>query len=144
MARKRKELPILEGVEIIDVAAEGNSLARVNDMVVFVPYGAPGDIADVKLDKKKKSYAEGHIVNLVKPSEIRQEPKCEHFGTCGGCRWQHLPYEFQLKCKQQQVSDALTRIAKIEIPEITPILVQKTYGNIAIKWNTHFPTNAIL
>lgn len=125
MARKRKELPILEGVEIIDVAAEGNSLARVNDMVVFVPYGAPGDIADVKLDKKKKSYAEGHIVNLVKPSEIRQEPKCEHFGTCGGCRWQHLPYEFQLKCKQQQVSDALTRIAKIEIPEITPILSSK-------------------
>ena len=125
MARKRKELPILEGIEIIDVAAEGNSLARVNDMVVFVPYGAPGDIADVKLDKKKKSYAEGHIVNLVKPSEIRQEPKCEHFGTCGGCRWQHLPYEFQLKCKQQQVSDALTRIAKIEIPEITPILGSK-------------------
>ena len=125
MARKRKELPILEGIEIIDVAAEGNSLARVNDMVVFVPFGAPGDIADVKLDKKKKSYAEGHIVNLVKPSEIRQEPKCEHFGTCGGCRWQHLPYEFQLKCKQQQVSDALTRIAKIEIPEITPILGSK-------------------
>ena len=125
MARKRKELPILEGVEIIDVAAEGNSLARVNDMVVFVPFGAPGDIADVKLDKKKKSYAEGHIVNMVKPSEIRQEPKCEHFGTCGGCRWQHLPYEFQLKCKQQQVSDALTRIAKIEIPEITPILGSK-------------------
>ena len=125
MARKRKELPILEGVEIIDVAAEGNSLARVNDMVVFVPYGAPGDIADVKLDKKKKSYAEGHIVNMVKPSEIRQEPKCEHFRTCGGCRWQHLPYEFQLKCKQQQVSDALTRIAKIEIPEITPILGSK-------------------
>lgn len=125
MARKRKELPILEGVEIIDVAAEGNSLARVNDMVVIVPFGAPGDIADVKLDKKKKSYAEGHIVNLVKPSEIRQEPKCEHFGTCGGCRWQHLPYEFQLKCKQQQVSDALTRIAKIEIPEITPILGSK-------------------
>ena len=125
MARKRKELPILEGIEIIDVAAEGNSLARVNDMVVFVPFGAPGDIADVKLDKKKKSYAEGHIVNMVKPSEIRQEPKCEHFGTCGGCRWQHLPYEFQLKCKQQQVSDALTRIAKIEIPEITPILGSK-------------------
>ena len=125
MARKRKELPIIEGVEIIDVAAEGNSLARVNDMVVFVPYGAPGDIADVKLDKKKKSYAEGHIVNLVKPSEIRQVPKCEHFGTCGGCRWQHLPYEFQLKCKQQQVNDALVRIAKIEIPEITPILSSK-------------------
>lgn len=125
MARKRKDLPILEGVEIIDVAAEGNSLARVNDMVVFIPYGAPGDIADIKLNKKKKSYAEGHITNLIKPSEIRQEPKCEHFGTCGGCRWQHLPYEFQLKCKQQQVNDALVRIAKIQIPEISPILGSK-------------------
>ena len=125
MARKRKKLPTLEGVEIIDVAAEGNSLARVNDMVVFIPYGAPGDIADIKLDKKKKSYAEGHITNLIKPSEIRQEPKCEHFGTCGGCRWQHLPYEFQLKCKQQQVNDALVRIAKIQIPEISPILGSK-------------------
>lgn len=125
MARKRKELPILESVEITDVAAEGNSLARVNDMVVFIPYGAPGDIVDVKLDKKKKSYAEGHIHQMITPSKMRQEPRCEHFGTCGGCRWQHLPYEFQLKCKQQQVKDALERIAKIDIPEITPILGSK-------------------
>ncbi len=125
MARKRKELPRFEAVEIIDVAAEGNSLARVNDLVVFIPYGAPGDIVDVKLDKKKKSYAEGHIERIVKPSPIRVQPKCEHFGTCGGCRWQHLPYEFQLKCKQQQVKDALERIAKVEIPEISPILGSK-------------------
>ena len=125
MARKRKELPVIEGVEIIDVAAEGNSLARVNDMVVFIPYGAPGDVVDVKLDKKKKSYAEGHIERIVTPSPIRVEPMCEHFGTCGGCRWQHLPYEFQLKCKQQQVQDALERIAKVSIPEITPILGSK-------------------
>lgn len=125
MARKRKELPVIEGVEIIDVAAEGNSLARVNDMVVFIPYGAPGDVVDVKLDKKKKSYAEGHIERMVTPSPIRVEPMCEHFGTCGGCRWQHLPYEFQLKCKQQQVQDALERIAKVSIPEITPILGSK-------------------
>ena len=125
MARKRKELPILESVEITDVAAEGNSLARVNDMVVFIPYGAPGDIVDVKLDKKKKSYAEGHIQQMITPSKMRQEPRCEHFGTCGGCRWQHLPYEFQLKCKQQQVKDALERIAKIDIPETTPILGSK-------------------
>lgn len=125
MARKRKELPVIEGVEIIDVAAEGNSLARVNDMVVFIPYGAPGDVVDVKLDKKKKSYAEGHIERMVTPSPIRVEPMCEHFGTCGGCRWQHLPYEFQLKCKQQQVRDALERIAKVSIPEITPILGSK-------------------
>lgn len=122
MARKRKELPILEEIEITDVVAEGNSLARVNDMVVFVPYGAPGDIVDIKLDKKKKSYAEGHITRIIKPSEIRQEPRCEHFGVCGGCRWQHLPYDFQLQCKQRQVKDALERIAKIDIPQISPIL----------------------
>lgn len=112
-------------MEITDVAAEGNSIARVNDMVVFIPYGAPGDIVDIKVDKKKKSYAEAHIEMVVTPSPIRVEPRCEHFGTCGGCRWQHLPYEFQLKCKQQQVKDALERIAKVEIPEITPILGSK-------------------
>ncbi|MEE1337842.1 MAG: 23S rRNA (uracil(1939)-C(5))-methyltransferase RlmD [Muribaculaceae bacterium] len=122
MGRKRKELPLLEGVEITGVAAEGKSIARVNDMVVFIPYGAPGDIADVKLDKKKHSYAEGHIVNLVKPSETRQQPFCQHFGVCGGCKWQHLPYSEQLKYKQQQVKDAMERIAKIPIPEISPIL----------------------
>lgn len=122
MARKRKELPLLTNVEISNVAAEGNSLARVNDMVVFIPFGAPGDIVDVQLTKKKKSYAEGRIENLVKPSNIRVSPRCDHFTICGGCRWQHLPYEFQLRCKQQQVQDALQRIAKIPVPEINPIL----------------------
>ena len=125
MARKHKELPIFENVEIVDVAAEGNSIARVNDLVVFIPYGAPGDIVDIKISKKKKSFAEGYITSFQKQSDIRIEPKCEHFGTCGGCRWQHLPYEFQLKCKQQQVKDALDRIAKIKIPEIKPILGSK-------------------
>lgn len=125
VSRKRKELPLIQAVEITDVAAEGNSIARVNDMVVFIPFGAPGDVADVKLDKKKKSYAEGHIVNMVSPSALRVEPKCEHFGICGGCRWQHLPYEFQLRCKRQQVEDAMRRIAKIEIPEIKPALGSK-------------------
>ena len=122
MSRKRKALPVIEGVEITGVAAEGKSLARVDDMVVFIPYGAPGDIVDVKLDKKKKSYAEGHIERMVKPSDMRCEPFCEHFGVCGGCKWQHLPYEYQLKCKQQQVTDALERIAKVELPEVSPIL----------------------
>lgn len=121
MARKRKELPVIEGVEITDVAAEGKALGRVDEMVVFVPFAAPGDIVDVKIDKKRKSYAEGHIERLVNPSDIRVEPRCEHFTICGGCRWQHLPYDFQLKCKQRQVTDALTRIAKVELPEITPI-----------------------
>ncbi|WP_289874476.1 23S rRNA (uracil(1939)-C(5))-methyltransferase RlmD [Duncaniella muris] len=122
MARKKKDLPLLSGVEIQDVAAEGNSIARVDEMVVFIPFGAPGDIADVKIDRKKRSYAEGHIERLTQPSPIRIEAKCEHFTLCGGCRWQHLPYEFQLKCKQKQVEDALQRIAKIPYPELTPIL----------------------
>ncbi len=121
MARKRKELPLLKDVEITDVAAEGQSLARVNEMVVFIPFGAPGDIADVKIDRKKRNYAEGHIEAITHPSDIRCQPRCEHFTVCGGCRWQHLPYDFQLKCKQKQVTDALQRIAKVELPEISPI-----------------------
>lgn len=123
MARKRKELPVLTDFEITDVAAEGNAIGRTPDtgMVVFIPFGAPGDVVDVKLDKKKKSFAQGHIERIVKPSPIRVEPRCEHFTVCGGCRWQHLPYEFQLKCKQNQVHDALTRIAKIELPEFNEI-----------------------
>lgn len=122
MARKRKPLPILENIEITAVAAEGNALAKTDGMVVFIPFGAPGDIVDVKLDKKKKSYAEGHITSFHKRSPLRVEPPCSHFTICGGCRWQHLPYEFQLQCKRQQVVDALTRIAKIELPEIAPTL----------------------
>ncbi len=122
MSRKRKELPSLKDVEIIDVATEGNSIAKVNDMVVFIPFGVPGDIVDIKLAKKKKSYAEARIESIVKPSDIRVEPRCEHFTVCGGCRWQHLPYDFQLKCKQKQVQDALERIAKVPFPEITPII----------------------
>ena len=126
MARKRKELPILEDITITDVAAEGNAVARTaDDMVVFIPFGAPGDVVDVKVTKKKKSYAEGNILNMKKPSDIRVEPRCEHFTICGGCRWQHLPYEMQLKCKQQQVFDALTRIAHVPFPEITPIIGSK-------------------
>ena len=122
MGRKKKELPVLENVEITDVAAEGNALARVDEMVVFIPFGAPGDVADVKLDKKKRNYAEGHIERLVVPSPHRETPRCEHFTVCGGCRWQHLPYDFQLQCKQKQVQDALERIAKVPFPELTPII----------------------
>lgn len=122
MARKKKDLPLLSDVEILDVAAEGNSIARVNDMVVFIPFGAPGDVAEVKIDRKKRNYAEGHIERLTSASPIRVEPRCEHFTLCGGCRWQHLPYDFQLKCKRQQVVDALERIAKIPHPEVMPIL----------------------
>lgn len=125
MSRKRKELPVLPEIEITGVAAEGKSIARFNDMVIFIPFGAPGDTADIKIDRKKHSYAEGHIERLITPSPIRTQPRCEHFTVCGGCRWQHLPYEYQLKCKQQQVTDALIRIAKVELPEISPIIGSK-------------------
>lgn len=129
MGRKRKELPILKNIEISGVAAEGKALAKVawneddeNRIVVFVPFAAPGDIADIKIDKKKHSYAEGHIDRMISPSPIRETPQCAHFTICGGCKWQHLPYAEQLKFKQQQVTDALERIAKVELPEISPIL----------------------
>lgn len=126
MSRKKKPLPYLENFEITDVAAEGKALGKLDtpsgQLVVFVPYGAPGDIVDVQLNKKKRNFAEGHIVRIVKPSPIRIESKCEHFGICGGCRWQHLPYAEQLKLKQQHVVDALTRIAKVKLPEISPII----------------------
>lgn len=122
MSRKKKALPVLEDVEITDVAAEGNAIARVDDMVVFVPFGAPGDRVDIKIEKKKKSYAQGRIAAMRRPGEIRVEPPCEHFTVCGGCRWQHLPYDYQLRCKRQQVVDALERIAKVNLPEIPPTL----------------------
>ncbi len=125
MGRKRKELPVVENVEITGVAAEGKSIARVDDMAVFIPYGAPGDVVNIKLDKKKRSYAEAHIVDMVKPSPDRVTPACEHFGVCGGCKWQHIPYESQLRYKRDQVVDALTRIAKVEIPEVNPTLGSK-------------------
>ena len=96
-------------------------MARHDEMVVFVPYGAPGDVVDVQITKKRHSYAEGRIVRLVKAGDVRIAPRCEHFGVCGGCRWQHLPYSVQLECKQRQVSDALQRIGKVEFPPITPI-----------------------
>lgn len=122
MSRKRKPLPILEKVEIEAVAAEGKCVAHVNDMVVFVPFVVPGDVVDLQVRKKRNSYCEATVVRMIQPSPIRVEPKCEHFGICGGCKWQILPYKEQLAAKQQQVIDQLTRIGKVELPEISPIL----------------------
>lgn len=122
MSRKRKPLPILEKVEIEAVAAEGKCVAHVNDMVVFVPFVVPGDVVDLQVRKKRHSYCEATVVRMVQPSPIRIAPKCEHFGICGGCKWQNLPYKEQLAAKQQQVIDQLTRIGKVELPEISPIL----------------------
>lgn len=115
----------MEAVEITDVAAEGKALVRVNDLVVFVPFVVPGDVVDLQLTKKKHSYAEAEAVRMVKPSPNRVEPFCPHFGVCGGCKWQMLPYELQLQAKQKQVMDALRRIGKVELPECLPILGSK-------------------
>ena len=122
MARKKKELPLLEQITITDVAAEGKALARVNDMVVFVPYVVPGDVVDLQVKRKKHSYAEAVAVKFHEYSPLRSEPFCKHFGVCGGCKWQCLNYEDQIRFKQKQVTDNLVRIGKIELPEISPIL----------------------
>ena len=122
MSRKRREQPIIENVIITGVAAEGKSLVRINDLVVFVPFVVPGDVVDLKILKKKHSYAEAVAVKFHKLSDVRAVPFCRHFGICGGCKWQNLPYGEQLRFKQQQVVDSLTRIAKVELPEVNPIL----------------------
>ena len=122
MARKRKELPLLERVTITDVAAEGKALARVNDLVVFVPYVVPGDVVDLQMKRKKNRYAEAVAVKVHELSPMRTTPFCQHYGVCGGCKWQCLRYEDQLRYKQKQVYDNLTRIGKIELPELMPIL----------------------
>ena len=122
MARKRKPLPLLENITIEAVAAEGKCITRVDDQVIFVPFCVPGDVVDLQVVKKKHKYCEAKVVRFIKKSDIRQEPMCEHFGICGGCKWQNLPYEEQIKAKQKQVEDQLTRIGKIELPEFRPIM----------------------
>ena len=122
MARNKKPLPLLESVTIEAIAAEGKSLFHWQDLVVFVPFCVPGDVCDVQIRRKKHSYAEGEVVRFIKYSKVRAIPFCKHFGVCGGCKWQNLPYEEQLKFKQQQVYDQLHRIGKVELPEFHPIL----------------------
>ena len=122
MARNKKPLPLLESVTIEAVAAEGKCLFHWNELVVFVPFCVPGDVCDVQIRRKKHSFAEGEVVRFINYSKVRATPFCEHFGVCGGCKWQNLPYEEQLKFKQQQVYDQLHRIGKVELPEFKPIL----------------------
>ena len=122
MTRKHKPYPILENVEIEAIAAEGKCLLHYDDKVVFVPFCVPGDIVDIQITKKKHSFMEGRVINFIQYSDVREKPMCSHFGVCGGCKWQNLPYTEQLKAKQQHVFDQLTRIGKIELPEINPIL----------------------
>ncbi len=122
MARKRKIRPLIEELEITDIAAEGKALGRYDDMVVFVPMTVPGDVVKVQVSKLHRRFMEGYVVEYIKRSPLRAEPFCRHYGTCGGCKWQNLPYEEQLRFKQRQVEDQLSRIGKVELPEISPII----------------------
>lgn len=148
----RKIFSILEGVKIEAVAAEGKAVAHVNDMAVFVPFVVPGDIVDLRIRKKRKNYAEAEVVRFVEYSPLRVKPVCKHFGVCGGCKWQNLPYDEQLKAKQQQVFDQLTRIGKVELPKFLPILGSEKiyeyrnkteYGCANKRWYTRAELDAL-
>ena len=129
MARKKKQLPLLEHVRIEACAAEGKALARVDDKVVFVPFVVPGDVVDLQVKRQKHSYMEAVAVCFHERSPLREEPRCRHYGVCGGCKWQCLQYAEQLKAKQQQVFDNLSRIGKVQLPEFQPILgSRQVYG----------------
>ena len=127
--RRTQEKKLLSQIEIIDIAEEGKGVAKHEDLVLFIERAVPGDVADVELYRKKKNFAEGRLVQLLKPSEFRVDPFCSHFGVCGGCKWQHMHYDAQLKFKQQAVGNALSRIGKIDVSAMEPILPseQTTY-----------------
>ena len=122
---KIKKNFVLEGIEVIDTSTEGKAIAKHENLVVFIDGAVPGDVVDVMVHRKKNSYAEGKAIKIVTPSPYRINPKCEHFGTCGGCKWQSLDYSRQLYFKQKYVSDAFTRIGKLEFDQISPILGNK-------------------
>jgi len=122
VSRRKKRIQVFENVEIIDVGSEGKAIARIDNKVVFVPYVVPGDIVDIQVVKRKKSFYEGRVLKYVKKSEKHLEGFCDHYGVCGGCKWQHMSYEDQLSYKQKQVIDNLERIGKIEIGEVNQIL----------------------
>jgi 23S rRNA (uracil1939-C5)-methyltransferase len=124
MTRKKYKFrdKIFENVEILDASSEGNSVAKVNDLVIFVKYAVPGDVVTVKVIREHRRFLEAKVVEIIKPSPYRTEVKCSHFGICGGCKWQNLQYKQQLYYKQKQVFDAFTRIGKLSFPEILPII----------------------
>ena len=128
MRHTKKVLPILENITVIDASSDGQAVGRMDEVVIFIKDAVPGDVVDVQVTRKKNKFREGKAIKIHTYSNKRTEPVCSHFGTCGGCKWQNMDYEFQLFYKQKQVSDALTRIAKIELPEIKPIIPsEKTY-----------------
>jgi len=115
-------MPLLEKVRMTDIGAEGNAIARIDNQVVFVPMLIPGDVVDIRVRKKRRKYLEGSVVRFHEYSPDRISPRCVHFGVCGGCKWQHLPYDKQLFWKEKQVKDNLTRIGKLDIPEMDPVI----------------------
>ena len=122
MGKRRKDLPFIEGIHITTLAAEGKAMGKVDNQVVFVPMTVPGDVVDVQIRKHHRRFMEGVVVRYVEKSPLRVEHFCEHFGICGGCKWQNLPYEEQLKQKTKQVEDQLVRIGHLDIPEVRPCL----------------------
>jgi len=122
---KKKKLPLLEGILMVDIGSEGQAVAKHNDLVIFVKGAVPGDVCNIQLTRKKNKYAEGFITEVIRKSEKQSDPFCTHFGVCGGCKWQNLDYKWQLFYKQKQVEDALKRIAKVPYPEILPIIASE-------------------
>lgn len=122
MKPRKSKYPQIENLEIVDIAAEGKSLGRHDDIVVFVPNTVPGDVVNVQINNKRRRFMEGYVLEYVKKSPLRIEPICEHFGECGGCKWQALPYQMQLDFKQRQVFDQLSRLGGFELPEISKII----------------------
>ena len=127
----KREPEFIENVEIIDAGSEGMSVAKPEGRVVFIPFGVPSDVVDIEVYKRKKNFFEGKILNFKKFSEKRVEPVCQHFGLCGGCKWQHMAYEWQIFYKQKQVKDNFDRIGKIEYPEIRPSWAARSSSNTA-------------
>ncbi|MDD2279934.1 MAG: TRAM domain-containing protein, partial [Bacteroidales bacterium] len=120
--RRGKANPLLNNIRITDLAAEGKAIAKVDGKVLFVPFAVPGDLVDVQVTRKRKNYLEGYVTVYHELSKDRVEPFCQHFGVCGGCKWQNLPYQMQLNLKQEQVVEQLTRIGKLQLPEVNSIL----------------------
>ncbi|HET6224745.1 MAG TPA: TRAM domain-containing protein, partial [Bacteroidia bacterium] len=126
---KKKPLPIIENVQVIDASSDGQAVGRIDDVVLFIKNAVPGDVVDVQVTRKKNKFREGNAIAIHSYSDKRTEPVCRHFGTCGGCKWQNMDYRWQLFYKQKQVKDALTRLIKIQLPEIENILgSEKTYN----------------
>ncbi|WP_336514964.1 23S rRNA (uracil(1939)-C(5))-methyltransferase RlmD [Pollutibacter soli] len=119
---RKKKVQVLRGIRVTGYAAEGKALAKQDGKVIFIEGAVPGDLVDVRLTKSKKDWAEGKVQEIIEYSTQRTDPFCEHFGVCGGCKWQMLPYELQLKYKQEEVEQQLRRIGKVKLPPIQPIL----------------------